>query len=219
MHGPRLQPSGSTTGTHGDSRLELVTTVLLAVAAVAIAWASYQAARWHGEQAAAFGRANATRIESARASGVANRQALIDVTTFSQWADAYAQDETELADFYRERFRDEFKPAVEAWIATRPLENPDAPQTPFAMPEYTLAANDEAERLETEAAEYSEQANKDIERADLYVLSVVLFAAALFFAGMSTRLRAGRARVAVVALGCAIFLGTVVWLATLPVST
>lgn len=219
MSGPQLQTGSSTTGTHGDGRLELVTTILLAVAAVAVAWASYQAARWHGEQAATFSRANATRIESARASGVANRQVLIDVTTFTQWADAYAQDETELADFYRERFRDEFKPAVEAWIATRPLQNPAAPQSPFAMPEYTLAADDEAKRLETEAGQYADEANEDIKQADMYVLSVVLFAAALFFAGMSTRLRAGRARVAVVGLGCTIFLGTVVWLATLPVST
>ena len=87
------------------------------------------------------------------------------------------------------------------------------------MPEYTLAASDEAERLETEAAQHSEEANEDIERADRYVLSVVLFAASLFFAGMSTRLRARTPRTAVLALGCTVFLGTVVWLATFPIST
>ena len=41
--------------TRSERRLELVSTVLLALAAVATAWASYQAARWHGEQAQAFG--------------------------------------------------------------------------------------------------------------------------------------------------------------------
>lgn len=220
MHGPQLQTSGSPSGTgaHHEDRLELVTTILLAVAAVATAWASYQAARWHGEQAASFARANAARIESTRASDLANRQVLIDVTTFSQWADAYARDETELAGFYRERFRDEFKPAVDAWIATRPLESPSAPQTPFAMPQYRLAASDEAQRLEEEAARQSAEATEDIDRAETYVLCVVLFAVALFFAGMSTRLRAGTARTAVLVLGCAIFLGAVVWLATFPVS-
>jgi hypothetical protein len=49
------------------------------------------------------------------------------VATFTQWVDAYARNETQLADFYRQRFRPEFKPAVEAWIATRPLQNPQAP--------------------------------------------------------------------------------------------
>jgi hypothetical protein len=211
------------TESHNDPRherwLDIASTLLLALAAVATAWASYQAARWHGEQASSFSKANAARIESTRASDLANRQVPIDVTTFEQWVDAYAQDETELADFYRRRFRDEFKPAVDAWIATRPLQNPAAPQSPFAMPEYRLAANEDATRLETEAAQHSDQANKDIERADQYVLCVVLFAASLFFAGMSTRLRTGTARTAVFALGCTVFLGTIAWLATFPVST
>jgi hypothetical protein len=197
--------------------LELITTLLLAFAALATAWSSYQAARWHGEQAKAISQANAARIESTRASGVENRQVLVDVTTFSQWVDAYARDETQLADFYRQRFRDEFKPAVESWIATRPLENPDAPATPFVMPEYRLAASEEAARLEAEAAAHSQKATEDIDRADQYVLCVVLFAAALFFAGMSTRLRSEWPRLAVLAIGCILFLGTVVWIATLPV--
>jgi hypothetical protein len=59
--------------------VQVVATVLLALAAVATAWAGYQASRWHGEQAVAGAKANAARLESARASGVANRQAQIDV--------------------------------------------------------------------------------------------------------------------------------------------
>jgi hypothetical protein len=51
------------------SRLpDVVATIVLAVAAVATAWSGYQASRWHGEQAIAFGRANAHRLESTRAS-------------------------------------------------------------------------------------------------------------------------------------------------------
>src|SRR5262245_20959118 len=52
-------------------RLEIVATVLLAVAAVATAWASYQATRWNGEQSKAASRTNALRIEAARAQGLA----------------------------------------------------------------------------------------------------------------------------------------------------
>jgi hypothetical protein len=40
----------------------------------------------------------------------------------------------------------------------------------------------------------------------------------LFFAGISTRLTAPRLRVALLALGIALFLGTVVWIGTFPVS-
>ena len=123
-------------------RVEVVATVLLAAAAVATAWSSYQATRWNGEQTKASSQTNAIRIDAARAQGLAEAQTQVDVATFTQWVDAYAQGETELADFYFKRFRAEFKPAVDAWVATRPLRNPDAPLTPFAMSQYRLAARD-----------------------------------------------------------------------------
>ena len=118
--------------------VELGATVLLALAAVVTAWCSYQATRWNGEQARSAAAASATRFQAVRASDLANTQTEVDVATFTQWVDAYAQDQTELADFYRARFRPEFAPAVEAWIATRPLVNEDAPLTPFRMPEFFL---------------------------------------------------------------------------------
>ncbi len=79
-------------------------------------------------------------------------------------------------------------PAFDAWVATRPRKNPDAPLSPFAMPEYVLAATTMADQLEAKAAAASVKAGADIQRADNYSLAVVLFAAALFFAGVSTRL-------------------------------
>jgi hypothetical protein len=199
-------------------RVEVVATVLLSAAAVATAWSSYQATRWNGEQAKASSRTNAIRIEAARAQGLAEAQTQIDVATFTQWVDAYARQETELADFYFKRFRAEFKPAVDAWLATKPRKNPNAPLTPFAMPQYELAAAAEAERLDAEAEVSSATVRRNIQRASNYVLAVVLFAVSLFFAGMSTRLGDARLRRVAVALGCAVFLGTAIWIATSPVS-
>jgi hypothetical protein len=208
----------STGSSRIDERLEIVATVLLALATVATAWSGYQASRWNGEQATAFSRASAMRIESAKADDLANAQTQIDVATFTQWVDAYAQDQTELTDFYYRRFRPEFKPAMDAWIATRPLRNPDAPLTPFAMPEYQLEARAEADRLEAEAETWSATARTNIQRATNYVLAVVLFAGALFFAGMSTKLGSPRLRWVLLGFGIVILLGTVVWIATFPVS-
>jgi len=199
-------------------RVEIVATVLLALAAVATAWSSYQASRWNGEQAKAFSRGNTARIESTRASGLADAQSQIDVATFTQWANAYALGEKQLADFYFRRFRLEFKPAVEAWIATRPLRNAAAPLTPFAMPEYKLAARAEADRMQTEADAYSAAGRTDVQRATNYVLAVVMFAVALFFAGMTTKLRARRLQIVHLGLGAANFIGAVVWLATQPIN-
>jgi hypothetical protein len=199
-------------------RVELVATILLATAAVATAWSSYQATRWNGEQTKAGARTNAIRLDAARAQGRAQFQTQVDVATFTQWADAYARGDTMLATFYFQRFRDEFKPAVNAWIATRPLETEGAPLTPFAMPEYKLAASADAERLDAEAEASAAQVRLNIQRASNYVLGVVLFAVALFFAGMSTKLGAPRLRVITLSLGCALFLGTAIWMATFPVN-
>ena len=197
---------------------EVAATVLLALAAVATAWSSYQAARWNGEQAKTAASINKTRIEAARASGLANAQQQIDVATFMQWVDSYARGEAELVRFYRERFRAEFRPAFDAWLATKPLKTEGAPLTPFAMPEYRLAARAEAERLDQAAEVLAAQVRQYIQRASNYVLGVVLFAVALFFAAMSTKLTALGLRKAILAVGLVIFVGTIVWIATFPVS-
>jgi hypothetical protein len=59
---------------------------------------------------------------------------------------------------------------------------------------------------------------RDIQHASNYVLGVVLFAVALFFAGISTKLTSTVLRVVTVALGGTAFLGTVAWVATFPIS-
>ena len=206
----------------GHSRLErhfeLAATILLATAAVATAWAAYQAASWRGEQAKAQSGSIAARVESTRQANVANRQGQIDVALFTQWVDAYARHETELERFYRQRFRPEFQPAFQAWVATKPRKNPSAPLSPFAMPQYKLAATAKADQLEARAATFSQRVGQLIQRADNYARAGVLFAVSLFFAGISTRLHAPSPRMIVLGLGYVLFLGSVIWLATLPVS-
>jgi len=198
--------------------VEIGATVLLAFAAVATTWSSYQATRWNGEQAKLSGRVNKVRIDAARASGLANAQQQIDVATFMQWVDSYARGDAKLETFYRTRFRPEFTPAFEAWVATKPLKTRGAPPTPFAMPEYRLAARAEAEQLDQTAEVLAGEVRRDIQRSSNYVLGVVLFAVALFFAGMSTKLTSGRLRNLVLAIGCVLFVGTVAWIASFPVN-
>ena len=201
-----------------DRRLELLATALLALAAVATAWATYQSARWHGKQAKAQSASIAARVESSKAANVANRQVQVDVALFTQWVDAYGTENAELADFYEERFTDRFQPAFDAWLATRPLVTPGAPRSPFDMPQYVLAAQKESERLEQLAAAATDEVRVDIQRADNYTLAVVLFAITLFFAGISTKLHQLVSRVAILAIGYTIFVGTAIWIATFPVT-
>jgi hypothetical protein len=198
-------------------RVEVVATILLAVAAVATAWASYQSTQWRGEQATHGARSTAARIDASTATTHAGQLTQVDIATFTQWGNATAAGDTQLADFYRRRFREEFTPAFDAWLATDPLTNADAPKTPFEMSEYELADAKEADRLNAEAAEHAAAAGDAIARADNVMLAVVLFAVSLFFAGMSTKLQTLRHREALLLLGALLFLGTFIWIATLPV--
>jgi hypothetical protein len=198
--------------------IELAATILLAFAAVSTAWCGYQATRWNGEQAKAAAAASATRFQAARAAALASSQTEVDVATFVAWADAYARDDRDLADFYRARFRAELAPAVDAWLATRPLQNADAPLTPFVMPEYQLASSATAERLDNEAETHAATVRDYLQHASNYVLGVVLCSVALFFGGVSTKLVSPPLRVAAVSVGCLVFLGTLLWVASFPVS-
>jgi uncharacterized membrane protein YgdD (TMEM256/DUF423 family) len=86
------------------------------------------------------------------------------------------------------------------------------------MPEYRLASTANAERLDQAAEASSASVATNIQRATNYVLGVVLFAVALFFAGISTKLQTSALRRTLLALGCLLFAGTAAWIATFPVS-
>lgn len=86
------------------------------------------------------------------------------------------------------------------------------------MPQHHLAAKAEATARIAQAESTAAEAREANQRSDNYVLAVVLFAASLFFAGISTKLTLPHQRLAVLSLGWLLFLGTAVWLATFPVT-
>jgi hypothetical protein len=197
--------------------VEIVATVVLALAAVATAWSSYQATRWNGETTKATSRVNALRIDAARAQGLAQAQTQVDIGMFFQWVNATAADDEELADFYRERFRPEFQPAFDTWLDTDPLTNADAPPSPFALDEYQLQARADAEQLDAEEQQAVVVVRRNVQRAANYILGVVMFSIALFFAGMSLKLPTPATRKVLLAVGCIVFVGTLAWIATFPI--
>ena len=225
--------------TFWERRGDLLTTAMLAAATLLTAWAAFQSAKWSGVQAIAFSEAGANRTESTRASTTAGQQTTIDVNVFLSWLDAaqVVADEPEfrgddevspallrsiteegtLAAFLFQRFRDEFKPAVEAWLATEPFVNPNAPPTPFAMEEYQLAAADEADELRLAAEGRAADARNNNQQSDDYVILTVLFASVLFFAGLSMKMAARWSQIAIFALGLLLLLVAFISLLAQPV--
>jgi hypothetical protein len=86
------------------------------------------------------------------------------------------------------------------------------------MEEYQLAAREQAEQLEATAEASAADARLYVQRATNYVLGVVLFAVALFFAGISTKLGTARLRATVLITGIIVFLTAAAWILTFPVS-
>ena len=199
-------------------RLESIASIVLAIAVVLTAWAAFEAAKWGGEQSIQFSVAGASRTESTRADTRGGQLAQIDVAMYTDFVGAYFEDvesgkiepydgtgfaptpET-FSGFLYLRFRDEFRPAMDAWLATDPGGNPDAPATPFTMPQYTIAEFDEADALALVADQAAVDARAANQNGDNYVLTAVLFAAVLFFSGVASKLENRWNRLAVNVIG------------------
>jgi hypothetical protein len=130
---------------------ELVASVLLALTGIATSWSSYQASLWSGTQAERSSTVTAPRVTSTRKYTKTGQLRLVDIASFEAWVNAYAAHNPRLQAFYRARFRPEFRPAFEAWLAARPLDGGNAPATPSALPQYRLATEERAARLEWRA--------------------------------------------------------------------
>jgi hypothetical protein len=195
--------------------IELLAALLLALATISAAWCAYQSTRWGGVQANAYASAGALRQESVRASSRFFALANIDVATFQTWVDARRAQDLELAAFWEERFRPEFKPAFDAWVASVPAGEIPA-GTPFAMPEYAPADKVLADDLQQQAEESAAEARSANQTGDNFVLLAVLFASVLFFAGVGTKFRGYRVRVVMVGFATVFFLVALAFVFSLP---
>jgi len=213
---------------------EKLVSVALAAAVVLTAWAGFQATKWSGVQANSYAAAGAARSESIRMSTLAGQQAQVDIGLFVDWVSALDQDvkdgtvtltsatdyqptEGTLSGFLFLRMRDEFKPALRAWLATDPLTNEAAPASPFDMDEYKLAAEQQADELRAQAEELAQKARDANQTSDNYVLVAVLFAGVLFFGGIANSLKKMQNRMVVLAIAILILLTSAFVLLRFPI--
>jgi hypothetical protein len=216
-----------------DKRFELLEAILLSLAAVLAAWAGFQSSQWSGLQDEAYNLASEARVEAAQASDRSGQEQVADLITFTEWlaaaeregllddgvqadADGYEPNPDLLSGFLYERFRPEFKVAVDAWVATSPSTNPDAPHTPFAMEEYVLQSDLDERAHEADAERSTDAARVASDRSDDYVLMTIMFATVLFFAGISSKMDTVKARVLLLSVGAVILVISGVVVLSLP---
>jgi len=198
-------PSSSSSPPARGAFFEPVALLLLSLATVGTAWCSFQAAVWSGAaqqlmnlSAHAGRRAVADQLRS-------SQMALLDVLLFSQYVNARANSNDVLSAFYAKRFRGEAKEAFEAWVATRPFENADAPAHPFLTNYYRPRLLEDARIADAESDRQWQSAGEAARNARSYVLITVLLASALFCGGTASKFEALWIRRSVLALGLAAF--------------
>jgi hypothetical protein len=136
----------------------------------------YQATKWSGLQARQYAQAAASHAAANRSSTLAGQERLQDLLNFNRWLETSTSGDTTLADLYVRRFRPEFRPAFDAWLAQEPLHNTAATATPLLMPQYEVTDFEKADRLDSAGTAFFNSAKHDTEQVDAYVFGTLLFA-------------------------------------------
>lgn len=229
---------GGNGGNGGDGhrgRIEVVATVLLAVAAVLTAWTTFESTKWGGVQADSYSRGGALRTESTRFATFAGQQAQVDILLFMGWLTAvqgdirageidspssgsdYVPTPETLSGFLFARLGPNLTPAIAAWLSTNPFTEPGAPESPFVMDEYALDAGAMADQLRLDAEAAVEEARAANQTSDDYVLTVVMFALVLFFSAMAGNMKTRNAQIGVLVLAVAVLLLGFTTMLSLPI--
>ena len=154
--------------------IAVISSVLLLAATVSTAFCVFEATLWSGQQAISYGQASAYRTESVRASNIALAQVQVDAALFVDWVTAISQNNTELANFLEERFREEFRPAFHSWLDKADTSAGEVPPgTPFELTEYQLETMKESENYLKKAEEAFAEGTRANQINDKYISSTV----------------------------------------------
>jgi hypothetical protein len=194
--------------------------LVLGIATLSSSWAAYQSAKWSGHHSLELNRALARRSDSLRASNSALVKTQIDVNAFATWSLAVGLGSDSAATFLRRRFRPEFVPAFDAWLANAPGSRELPSGTPFQRPEYRLADLEAAYQLDGEADEAAALGERATQVSDNYVFSIVLYAMVSFLASLERPENTPRTPAYVITelLPIGMLLFAIAFMSTLPVT-
>jgi hypothetical protein len=168
------------------------TAVILAVAAVATAWASFQASQWSSVQADAQAASAIARADAGRASTQAIEATIVDSQMWLSWVAAVDAGQRARADFLDNRFSPELAAAQREWVAGVRLDDNGVPVvvppgTPFDLPSYVVPEQVTADTEAARAEALLEEAGTASVTSTQFVLVAVLLALVLFFASVATK--------------------------------
>src|SRR3954451_19341860 len=202
-------------GTH-DRWLSIIEALLLSLVAVLAAYSGYAAAKWGTKSSVTLATASAARTKANRADieGIVTRT--LDSASFNAWFTAFTADNANAERLAEKRMRPGYRPAFDAWQATHPEHNPNAPAGPSYMPQYVVPQDVVAKRLDAQADAAFVKGAKAGETADKYIRATVFLATVLFLVGISGHFRIRQARIGLIAAGGLLLVFAVIQLLGLP---
>jgi hypothetical protein len=198
-----------------DRWLSIAEAVLLSLVAVLAAYSGFAAAKWGTDSSVALARASSQRTQASRDAAVGLVTRTLDAATFNAWFTAFTMHDKRAEQLAIRRLRPGYRVAFDAWLATNPVHNPNAPPGPAYMPQYVIPAQNATVEHDARAdADYAhgERAGAN---SDDYIRDTVFLATVLFLIGISTHFHFRKARIGLVAVGTAMLLFSVIQLLTL----
>jgi hypothetical protein len=169
----------------GSRLLEVMAVVFLAVATVGSTWCAFQASQWNGEESRLARESSDERVEASRLFSLGTQKVSYDTNTIGLYAEAVAAENENWQQFIRDNIaRAEFEPVIDEWLAafesgaalTPLLEDEEYISEQFAPYNEAVDRAESATQLSIEAGD----------NASDYLLTTLLIAIALFFAGVTT---------------------------------
>ena len=186
---------------HSDRWLSVLEALLLSLVAVLAAYSGYAAAKWGTESSVSLAKASAERAKANRANAEGIVTRTLDSASFNAWFTAFAAGNAHAESLAVKRLRPGYRPAFNAWLATDPAHNPDAPPGPAYMKQYVIPQETAATILEAQADAAFHTGEEAGATADKYIRDTVFLATVLFLVGISGHFRIRSARLGLIAIG------------------
>jgi hypothetical protein len=201
---------------HQDRWLSIVEALLLSLVAVLAAYSGYAAAKWSTESSVTLAQASAQRTKANRSDleGIVTRT--LDSASFNAWFTGFTAGNATAERLAIGRMRPGYRPAFNAWLATDPANNRNAPPGPAYMPQYVIPQAAAARAHDAQADAAFSRGAKAGATADKYIRDTVFLATVLFLVGISGHFRVRSARLGLIGIGGAILVFSVIQLLGLP---
>lgn len=202
-------------GGHQHDPIELIATILLGLAAVLIAWSTYQSALWGGRQDEAYTEsvreANSAvdQLQAADTTLALDQSLFIEVLS-SDVCDPGEAGDAEACEQVVVNMSAGGEAAFDTWLST------DRSASPFESDSYVAALYGGGEEAKATSQRFFDEASEANENGDDFELVVTLLTVVMFFAGISVVIKDSSIRWTLIGAAGVTLIGSSVFMLTLP---